>query len=387
MPDTDPLTSGPGWELRVAQPADSAALCALFKSQHLAGALDLTQERDPDFFRLPELHHGAFETLIARRKGDAGDTGDRALLGCGTVIVRDGWLDGERIKTGYLGDLRVVPEMRGGPHLARGVGDYFEKVRARHGVDVFTTVIFDDNAPARAALTRRRNPRARMPIYAEMTPFSMTSLQFTTRKPAPESPIRRATAADRDALVDFLGRAAKTRVLGHVLDDDLLGRRLADWPGFGIESFYLAHGSGGRITGCLAPWDTASFKRTRVLGYHGKMRAMKLLFNAGARVLGHAPLPEAGACFRFVFLTHLEVEGDDPRVLRDLLRAAYRDLRDEGYHFMSAMIPRGSPLEAAFSGFFVQRSAMTLYAVHPPRGRLVDRDLRTARPGFEMALS
>jgi hypothetical protein len=54
---------------------------------------------------------------------------------------------------------------------------------------------------------------------------------------------------------------------------------------------------------------------------------------------------------------------------------------------MSAMIPRGSKLEAAFTGFTVNRTAMTVYAVHLRGSRHAEREVRTLHPGFEMALS
>jgi hypothetical protein len=129
-------------------------------------------------------------------------------------------------------------------------------------------------------------------------------------------------------------------------------------------------------------------KRTRVLGYNGRMLWVKRGFNTFAPVLRYPPLPPAGECFRFAFLTHLEVRDDDAGVLNDLLRAAYAHLRPSGLHFMSALVPRGSALEAAFSGFMVQHTAMTLYAVPVPRGAHVDRaEWGTRQPGFEMALS
>ena len=117
------------------------------------------------------------------------------------------------------------------------------------------------------------------------------------------------------------------------------------------------------------------------------MRWVKRFFDVGAAVLRWPRLPEAGDCFAFVFLTHLEVEGDDPALLEDLLREAYRRLRPRGLHFMAALVPRGSPLEKAFRRFMVQNTAMTLYAVHAPGSSFGARDVRTRHPGFEMALS
>lgn len=365
--------------LRLATPADSAALCALFKSVSVKSALELTQERDPDFFALLALHCGAHETLIAERAGQ--------LVGCGSIVVRDGWLDGQKIKTGYLGDLRVAPAARGGGVLVRAYGDHLASVRERHGADLFTTVIFDSNTAARAALTKRSEKRASQPIYRELTPFHMTSVQFTTGKPRPSRAIRRAQTTDLPAIVELLARRGRQRVLGEVFDDGLLERRLAAWPGLTIDSFLLAHDVRGRLVGCLAPWDTMPFKRTRVVGYHGGMRLARVAFDLVARALGGTPLPPPGECFRFRFLTHLEIEDDDPAVLRDLLLAAYAADRGGAYHFLSAMIPRGSPLERAFGGFRLQRTPMTLYSVAAPDSAYAARQLRTLHPGFEMALS
>lgn len=369
----------PGWSVRVAGSGDNDDLCALFKSVHVRGSLDLTQERDPNFFTLLDLHLGDHETLLARAPGGA-------AVGCGSVVFRDAWLDGGRVRSGYLCDLRITPAFRGGA-LMKLYGEYFETVRERFGVDVLTTVIFDSNRAAREALTRRSEKRASQPIYRAMTPFQMTSVQFSTRKPRPSRPVRRADDRDLAPLSEFLSRRGRGRVLGEVFDEDLLARRLAKWPGLRLDHFLLAHDASGRIVGCVAPWDTAPFKRTRVLGYHGAMRLVRVAVDTAAYVLGTSPLPSPGECFRFKFLTHLEVEGDDPAVLRDLLLAAYDSHRSGGWNFLSAMVPRASPLERAFDGFQVQRTPMTLYSVTTATSRFADRDFRTAHPGFEMALS
>ncbi len=371
---------GDGWHLVRAGPQHNEALCELFASVHLKSALDLTQERDPDFFMLPRMHQGSAAATAV------GLDDEGRVVGCGTVIVRDGWFDGRRVTSGYLCDLRVAPGFRGGLHLARGYGEFMAWISRELGAELFTTVIFDSNRAALRALTERSDKRREQPVYRPMTPFEMVSVQFTTKRAAPGAHVRSATAADRERLVAFLAERARARVLGEVLTAERFDERLALWPGFALEDFLIAE-RGARIVGCLAPWDTGAFKRTRVLGYHGRMAWQRRLFDLGARLRGFSPLPRPGACFRFAFLTHLEIEGDDPAILRELLLAAYARLRPRGLHFMSAFVARGSPLAAAFSGFFTTRTAMTLYAVHPPESRWASVELATLHPGFEMALS
>ncbi len=374
---------GNGYTLRLATAADNTALCDLFASVHLKGALDLAQERAPDFFALPRMHQAEYATA-------AGFDDDGRLVGCGTAIVRPGYWQGAGqaagriIKTGYLCDLRVATGFRGGLHLARGYGGFMDWIRHELGAELFTTVIFDANTAAINALTTRSDKRADQPVYRPMTAFEMVSIQFTTRRSAPR---RVGPATDAGELLEFLAARARVRPLGEVLDAARLDARFATWPGFSLADFLVARDAKGAIVGCLAPWDTSPFKRTRVLGYHGQMVWQKRLYNLAAHLRRFTPLPPPGDCFRFPFLTHLEVADDDPAVLHDLLLAAYERLRPRGYHFMSAFLARGSPLAPAFKGFTQTRTAMTLYAVHPPDSPWAEVDVTTLRPGFEMALS
>ncbi len=374
-----------GWYLRLAKPDDNEALCKIFKSIHLKSSLELTQERDPDFFAMLRMHLGPYYAF-------AGLTNDHVVGGCASMPRRTAWDGDTKIESGYLCDLRIVPEHRSRNALGEAFDAIFELAEKEYGGELFTTVIFDTNERAKKALVGNKQgtiseKRRLQPRYREMTKFHMTSVHFTTPKPAPSQAVNEATSSDRDELFQFLIDGQKRRLLGECLDEELLTRRLATWPGFSLSDFLIARNRQGRIVGCLAPWDTGPFKRTRVLGYHGSMAWVKRGFDLMARLRKYPRLPDPGECFNFSFLTHLEVVDDDSAVLADLLRAAYHRLRPLGGHYMAAMIPCGSKLEPAFSDFMVTRTPMTLYAVHRRNSRFDGRDFRTLHPGFEMALS
>jgi RimJ/RimL family protein N-acetyltransferase len=374
----DVLHEGGGVTVRVATRADSPALCDLLRRVHIRSNLDLTQERDPDFFRLLDMHLGEHEVLIAEgRDGRAG--------ACGALSIRPGWVDGRIENVGYLGDLRIVPGSRAAAVMPKVFAKLLERARDRLGAQVFYTVIFDENEAAKRSLVERSEKRKGLPIYRVMTPFEMTNVQFTTSKGRPGAPVERASRAGLDELIAFLAERARSRVMGDPCDAARMMRRLETWP-LAVDSFLIARRS-GRIAGCAAPFDTDPFKRTRVLGYYGRMRWIRTAFDLGAAVLRYPPLPAPGETFRFAFLSHLEVRDDDPAVLRDLLLEAYRQRAGDGLHFLSAMVPRGSPLARAFSGFTVNRTPMTIYSVTLADGPHAERDFETMRPGFEMALS
>ena len=282
---TETLHESSRLRLRRAVPADSPALCDLLRRVHLRGKLDVLQERDPDFFALLEMHQGAYDVWVGESL-----EGDK-VGGLGTVVVRPGWVDGEVRPVGYLADLRALPGFRGVKELPRAFAKVLEHARDHRGAELFYTVIFDENRLARRALVEQKGAARRggQPIYRPMTPFQMTSVQFTTRKSwraPPGLEVSRARASDFDALADYLAERARRRVMGEVLTPERLAARFELWPGFGIESFLLARDSSGRIVGALAPWDPSSMMRTRVLGYHGVLGWVKMGFGLAARIFG-----------------------------------------------------------------------------------------------------
>lgn len=381
-PLTDPVVLFQDAEFRVrrAEVADGPALSRLLRDVHIRGALDVAQEREPDFFGLLQLHGGPLDVWVMEDQ-------DGVIGGCGSVSVRPGLVQGARETVGYLGDLRARPGFRGVRHLPRLYRMALEWARDQHQAELFYTVIFDDNRIAKRALVEKKRHRAQQPSYRVMTPFSMTSVQFTLAKGRARGRVDEASERDRADLVEFLARANRRRLMGELVDEAWLERRLRTWPGLELGSFLLARDPTGRVIGTVAPFDPGLLKRTRVLGYYEDMRWIRWGFDLAARVGGFPPLPVPGDCFRFAFLSHLEVEEDDPATLRDLLLEAYRRLRPRGLHFMSAMIPRGSPLELAFRGFMVRRTPMTLYGVTLNGSRFSELELQTHRPGFEMALA
>src|SRR5690606_32456318 len=118
------LHEGRGFVVRIATREDGPALCELLRRVHIRSSLDLTQERDPDFFRLLELHLGDHEVLVA-----AG--ADGRLVACGSLSTRPGFVDGTLTTVGYLGDLRIVPGARVAAIMPQMFRIALERARAR----------------------------------------------------------------------------------------------------------------------------------------------------------------------------------------------------------------------------------------------------------------
>jgi hypothetical protein len=114
------------------------------------------------------------------------------------------------------------------------------------------------------------------------------------------------------------------------------------------------------------------------------MAGIKRWYDRGAALFGYPRLPEPGECFRFLYMSMLEAES--PGVLADLVRYCWREVAVQKLHFLAAMVPRQSPLQQSFKGFYVNRTAMSLYTATIEGGRFAGKDFLTQRPGFEMCL-
>ena len=141
----------------------------------------------------------------------------------------------------------------------------------------------------------------------------------------------------------------------------------------------------GFSDGTIAVWDATPAKRMIVREYRGAMRRVRLAYDVAAHVLRRPRLPAPGGQLHYAYVTHQAVRDDDPCVLRALLRAAARDLRGGGQHFLSMCAPVDGIVDAATRGFFTTNLAARLFVVTAP-GRTSDPMWFCGRPGFEMAL-
>lgn len=370
--------------LRAAEPGDNAGRCALFARVTMETELGLSVRRDPDFDALYRLQSRDWHSVVVELEG--------RVEGTGTILVRDGYVNGEVKRVGYLGDLRLSPKVQGRLLLDRAFAGLLAQARDRFGCELFLTSVIASNTRALRALVTRtaRSRAAGRPVYAPVGDFDIRSLHLLVpRRSAGDAvAVRRAVDADIPAIARLLDDDARRRPFGYVFTEQELRRRLAEWPGLGIGSFYLADAGAGDIRGCIALWDATPVKRMVVTAYRGSMRRVRFGYDLVARFLGRAPLPRTGEAFRYLYVTHQAVRGDVPTVLRALLEAAYRDAREAGQHFLSVCVPNGSALEPAYRGFHSTSLTARLFVVSLPDVdvSLVVPPATSEWPGFEMAL-
>jgi hypothetical protein len=366
--------------LRRATAADGAAMCELFARVPMETDLALSIRRDPDFSALLRLQSDDWECWVAEEEG--------RVEAMASLVFREGYVGGEVRRVGYLGDLRLSPAVQGRHLLNRVYGPTLAQSAAARGCVASLTAVIASNERALRALTVQNRRQRGMPRYTPLRDFRIRNVHLTLPKLPRRSAyrVRRATEADLSALAAFLDADARRRPFGQPMPLAELRRRLAEWPGLSVDSFYLAENGDRALVGCLAVWDAAPVKRTVVAAYRGKMRNIRTWYGRAARLLRFPPLPDPGEELRYLYATHQAVPSGDPEVLRALLYRVYADHRKSGYVLLSFFVPEGDPTEPAFHGFQCTDLHARLFAVTPPGIEPPPECLAPGRPGFEMAL-
>lgn len=382
--DGDPVT------ISRATAADEVDLQRFFASVTMDADLQLAVHREPSLLAMYDIQAGSHETWIGR-------LADGELVGMGTLMAGERYVDGTLRRVGYLGDLRLDRRVRGRSVLAALYGRVLDDFARRHDVEVFLTAVIASNQRAIRALTGPKAAEVGIPTYHLLTRFDIRAVQLLTPRRLPRVRglhVRRATVADIPAIADLLGRDARSRPWGIPVDEAELRRRLDTWTGLVLENFILvlrAGPDGDTLVACQAIWDLDAYKQTVAVDYRGSMRRIRTAYNAAARVLRARPLPRAGNRLPYAYATHHAVlDGDASDQLdaqRLLLAFSYRELRRTPNVFLSCFVPKGDPLRPAWRGYVTTDLPAHLYAVVPFGGDLPDdmRDL-PGRPGFEMAL-
>ncbi|HSE01156.1 MAG TPA: hypothetical protein VLB72_10530 [Burkholderiales bacterium] len=342
--------------ISLAGPDDDAQLRARMAQDRMDGAIAVSFRREPSYFAGCPLQGDATQVVKCT------DHATGTIIGLGSRSTLLAWVDGELRRIGYLSDLRLAPEYRGGPLLARGYR-FFRKLHLTDRVPFYTTVIYEGNGPALEALV---GGRAGLPLYRDwgrlLTPAIRLDLPVRQTM-APGVEIERGSGTRLPEIVSFLNRWQRQKQFSpHYREVDFGGGRFA---GLTPEDFFLALRR-GRIVGTVAAWDQAALRQAHVERYSGMVRWLRPAYNALTRLTPLKPLPGPGARIPFVYLACLAVEGNDVETFRHLLRIAHEYVRRGRWHYAIAGLHESDPLAEVLSEFRAIPAAGRMFVAHFP---------------------
>jgi len=366
-------------QFRPANRGDDRELRRLLRDNPVPGSFSLAMEREPDFFVGAGIEGDVSQTVVAQAEGDNG------LCGLGSRAVRDAYVNGEMVRLGYFGQLRVDRVARGKRGILEGG---FQALRELHDADdtpFYVTTIIEGAEAARRALTSGREG---MPTYREhevMCTLALPLRRFVRTPQYSGFIVRRALLEDMDAVSACLQSSyARLQFAPSWTAADLLDPERT--PGLSPADFVIAT-RGDRVIGCVATWDQSGFKQTVVHGYSGLLRYARPLVNLSAPITGLPHLPAAGDPLPHAYLSHVAVEDNDCDVLRAVLARAFNDAVGRDWSYLTLAFAKRNPLlQTVKASFRHMEYRSVIYTVFWEDGREAVEYLDDRIPHLELAV-
>ena len=359
--------------IALADRRDDAELRALLRENPMVGSMQVTFEREPDFFAACSIRGDLCQVGIAR------DLNSGRILGLGTRSISGAFLNGRPAPFGWLSDLRLDPAHRGGTLVARGYR-FLRELHADAKAPLYGTVIFHDNL---TALRTTATARAGLPVYHDLGILHCPGINLRRRKPPVKADctIARGSREMLPEIVACLNRnnARKQFAPLHDVESFAQGHR---WRDFKPSDFYVALRK-NKITGVLGRWDQTAFKQTRIISYGNRLRWLVPAANAMHALLGAPAFPKPGEYVPFFCISFIAIDHDDVNVFRALLRQLYNDALPSRFHYAMVGLHERDPLLPALKQYSLTPFAGRLFAVCFPDGESAFRSLDCRVPYVE----
>lgn len=320
------------FDIDLATPADDLELRKLLRRNPIPGPISVTFEREPSFFNSCRIRGDFVQVGVGR------DRRTGKIIGLGTRSIASAFVNGDPTPVGYLADLRLEPEYRGGTLIARGYR--FLKCLHDDGLTgLYTTMIFAGN---HTALKTIASGRAGLPRYHDMGVIHSPGIRIRRRKPPIPGgcEILRGSAELLPQIVECLNRNHARRQFAPVHTAVMFKKR---WCEFRAEDFFIAV-RGSHVIGVLGCWDQTSFKQTRIAGYAPPLRWLVPAANALRPLTGSPRFPMPGEEIPYFYIGFVAVDGDDLRVFRALVRCAYNEAVGSRYVYAILALHERDPL-------------------------------------------
>ena len=361
--------------ITLAERGDDPELRALLRDNPMNGSMQVTFEREPDFFSSCAIR-GDFHQVGVGRDLESG-----RIVGLGTRSIADAFVNGRSVPFGWLSDLRLEPACRGGTLVARG----YRFLRQLHGdgrVELYGTVIFQNN---QTALRTIAATRAGLPAYHDLGVLHCPGINLRRRKPTLTAgcDIVRAGRELLPEIVDCLNRnnARKQFAPLHDVESFIHGNR---WKDFQPSDFFVALRN-NHVVGVVGRWDQSAFKQTRVISYGKRLRWMVPAANVVQTLLGAPAFPEPGQYVPFFYMSFIAIDQDDVGVFRALLRQVYNDSVGSSFRYAMVGLHERDPLLAAMKDYSLTPFAGRLFCVCFADGEHMYRTLDGRVPYVEAA--
>lgn len=368
---SDLIEKHPGIE--IASSKDNEAILSFFENVPMKGkGLELSYLRSPDFFSFLKLQSNKHFVFVYKDKNQ--------ILALGSLSIRKAFINGKLETLGYLGDLRVRPQL----NSTRAWRDFYNDlmqcssmIDELHNVRFFTTVMIDSNLLAKKALVSQ----SRMMFqYSEISKYKMVNILARYKKVNAnvDFTIQYLNYSESAELRHFLATAHSQYQLGY--DSMEWERRDQLW-----NNSFIAVSHGSKILGVTQLWSPSPQKKIVLKNIP---QFIKLI---GRLTLSRRSPFKVNSEFKVLYMNALTI---DPKLEPDrakevfniLCHQAWQSPKMKSYHCLAFADFEKNPLRGSLTGFLTNSTPMSLYQV-VLRQNSDELKIENDRPiNFEMSL-
>lgn len=308
----------------VAGAADDAAIRRLLRENPMRGAVSVTFEREPDYFRGANLAGGEDQTIVAHE-------GER-LVCMGRCTRRECWVNGQKTPVGYLGELRLDHQARRRFAIVRDGYNFFHE--RRDAVLHFTSIAADNERARRLLESGARG----LPTYAFLGELVTLLIAVPRRLQPPKLCVEQADTTHLLEMVELLNQHGQRHELAAVWTEE----RLRALAGHGLPlNRFLVVQDGRQLIACGALWDQRSFRQTRIHSYAGALGLVRPWLNVARRILGRPALPSPGDTLAQAFLSPLAFADGAAELLPELVESFFPLAAASQVEWLTLALPAG----------------------------------------------
>lgn len=339
----------------LAGPEHDADIRRLLRECPMPGSISLSLQKEPDYFAAVRMEAPEHQTAIALRGRD--------VVAMGSVSIHERFYNGQAVRMGYLGGLRVHPSVAGRFDIIRRGYQFLQQSIERLNLQILFTSIAADNLRARQLL---EHGLPGMPTYSHVGDLSTVILPSRPGAIAPS--IRPAEQLDLPDVISTLNQSSSRFQFA------------PQWQSLenSAQEFLLATDNEG-IIACAGLWDQRQFKQAIVTAYPLHLRFFRPIYNALCGLFGRLPLPRAGQPISQAFVSHLACPDDRPDLFLALIDAISAKAYDRGIALLAIGLDDRDPKVNLLRNRYANRIYRTrIYtvawsgsAVAMPDGRLM----------------
>ncbi len=363
----------------IALNSDSDEILKLFEKMRMktSESFSLFYDRSPDFFSFLSLQSSDYKVMVLRDN-------DQKIIGVASIVRRDAYVEGEKIKLGYLSDLRIdIPSDKKEALKAlvtwkNCFDDVMNNIKTLEDFhcDYLITAIMKGNEKAKNSLVRQEKGAFRYTLYSNYKMVSIIDFLGTSR--ISKYKVKRATLEEKKEVLEFFSTHQKQRNFGYTKEQ--LIYQLENWTNFSIENFFLVK-KNDELVGIVSTWNPSLSKSIVVDKAPFFIKFMNSLMSLFTKT------PKVNEKLKIEYLNHFtwnrEAGVSTKEMIRDVLYALRKEQTFKKFDFVSFIDFPELNLSKSVRYAIKDITDLELYEVHLKEKKPLRNDLL---PMLELSL-